>query len=145
MYIWWALNGATTTVCSILCTFIMEMKCNISFTLVLMSIALSRSLVFVLKDNTKQCFFLFLQTTLLTLYIHVMCICMCVIAERISARLCMRDLFSQCAYVRTYVRTHVHSMCLSRSWMSICPNVHARRGTHMSRMCTDTGEYIPDA
>ena len=75
MYIWWALDGATITVCSILCTFIMEMKCNISFTLVLMSIALSRSFVFVLKDNTKQCF---LQTTLLTLYIHVMCICMCV-------------------------------------------------------------------
>ena len=29
------------------------------------------------------------------------------IAERISARLWMRDLFSQCTYVRTYVRTYV--------------------------------------
>ena len=44
----------------------------------------------------------------------------------------MRDLFSQCTYVRT---------CLSCSGMSIC----ARHGTHTSRnsyvMCTDTGEY----
>ena len=40
-----------------------------------------------------------------------------VIAERISARLWMRDLFSQCKCVRT---------CRSRSGMSICTHLHSR-------------------
>ena len=43
----------------------------------------------------------------------------------------MRDLFSQCTYVRT---------CLSRSGMLICARHRTQRhGTHVT--CTDTGEY----
>ena len=47
----------------------------------------------------------------------------CFIAERISARLWMRDLFSQCTCVGTctYIRT-----CQSRSGMPICTHLHSR-------------------
>ena len=107
MYIWWALDGATT-VCSILCTFIMEMKCNISFTLVLMSIALSRSLVFVLKDNTKQ-FFFFPSNYTLASYIHVyMYVCnVCMLLLSTLVRGFAWGIYSR--NVRTYVRVcHAH-------------------------------------
>jgi len=55
-----------------------------------------------------------------------------VIAERISARLWMRDLFSQCTCVRT---------CLSRSGMSICAHVHAQELMRHTGWLT----RIPDA
>ena len=54
-----------------------------------------------------------------------------VIAERISARLWMRDLFLQCTYVRTNVRVcHVQECQFAHVTELIC------HGTHMLRALT---------
>ena len=49
-----------------------------------------------------------------------------IIAERISARLLIRDLFEQCTYVRTYVCMYVRGVTFRnhdvRTYVRTCPS-----------------------